>query len=210
MKHLYSVIDHLVYTSPSLVEGIDMLERLLGVRAAFGGRHPSWGTQNALLCLGKKIYLEVMAPDDSPTDAGRPRPFGLDTLKPARLLTWAARADDLKRVKELAEARQLDLGEVREGQRQRPGGDLLRWEMTDSTKDRMGGTLPFFINWRESQHPAVDAPKGCRLHAMMIFHPEADRVNEYLRALGIEFTVEYGPTAVEAEVETPNGLVVLK
>ena len=210
MKTGYSVIDHLVYASPTLVEGIDALEGLLGVRAAVGGRHLAWGTQNALLSLGPQVYLEVMAPDEAPIDGGKPRPFGLDTLKTPRLVTWAVRADNLNRVKKVADGRQVDLGEVREGRRQRPDGVLLQWEMTDLTKDRMGGALPFYINWGKSPHPAVSAPKGCILRVLRIFHPEADQVNAHLAAFGIEFTVDRGPSGMVAGIETPNGFVELK
>ncbi len=123
------------------MEGIDALEGLLGVRAAVGGRHPAWGTQNALLSLGPQVYLEVMAPDEAPIDGGKPRPFGLDTLKAPRLVTWAVRADNLNRVIKVADGRQVDLGEVREGRRQRPDGVLLQREMTDLTKGSMAGAF---------------------------------------------------------------------
>jgi len=42
------LIDHLVYATPDLDLGIATIERLLGVRATAGGRHPGAGTRNAL------------------------------------------------------------------------------------------------------------------------------------------------------------------
>ena len=157
-----------------------------------------------LLSLGPQVYLEVMAPDEAPIDGGKPRPFGLDTLKAPRLVTWAVRADNLDRVKKVADGQQVDLGEVREGRHQRPDGVLLQWEMTDLTKDRMGGPLPFYINWGKSPHPAVSAPKGCILRVLRIFHPEADQVNAHLAAFGIEFTVDRRQAGMVAGNQLPT------
>ncbi len=33
-------IDHLVFTAPTLEQGMDRIESLLGVRPVIGGRHP--------------------------------------------------------------------------------------------------------------------------------------------------------------------------
>ena len=51
MNNLMSRVDHLVYASPNLEEGIDRIESLLGVRATPGGSHPQWGTANALIAI---------------------------------------------------------------------------------------------------------------------------------------------------------------
>src|SRR5919204_3752865 len=79
-------VDHLVYATPDLQAGVDRAEKLLGIRAAPGGRHPGRGTRNALIALGPASYLEIMAPDpdqDAPTE---PRWFDVDALPQPRLV----------------------------------------------------------------------------------------------------------------------------
>ena len=50
-------IDHLVYTAPSLGEGIAEIESIFGITPVIGGQHPQYSTHNALLSLGDSTYL---------------------------------------------------------------------------------------------------------------------------------------------------------
>ena len=93
-------VDHLVYGTPDLNRGIEEIEKLLGVRATPGGKHPGRGTHNALLGLGPTTYLEIIAPDPEQPQPKTPRPFGLDGLKQPGLIAWAAKGiklDELTR-----------------------------------------------------------------------------------------------------------------
>ena len=89
------MIDHLVYGAADLGAAVNDLERRFGVGAAAGGKHLGIGTHNALLALGPRTYLEVIAPDpDQPVPANA-RPFGLDELTAPRLVGWALGCDDI-------------------------------------------------------------------------------------------------------------------
>ena len=86
-------VDHLLLGVPDLDRGISWVYQKTGVKAVVGGSHPGRGTRNALLSLGGRQYLEIIAPDPAQTTFG----FQIDLRKlPApRLVNWAAVSMDL-------------------------------------------------------------------------------------------------------------------
>ncbi len=116
---LLSRVDHLVYVTPDLDQGIREIEQLLGVRATTGGQHQGRGTRNALVALGPSTYLEIFAPDpDQPAPEG-PRPYGLDDLKESKLVAWFANGSNLEEIRNKALRNNVPLGEVISGNRKK-------------------------------------------------------------------------------------------
>lgn len=68
-------IDHLVYATPDLDRGIAEIEKLVGVRATLGGKHPGRGTRNAFIALGPNSFLENRCTRSRSTTAQRAAPF---------------------------------------------------------------------------------------------------------------------------------------
>src|SRR5258708_3050464 len=91
-----ALLDHFILGCDDLDRGIDFVEQRTGVRAAFGGVHPGRGTRNALLSLGARKYLEIMAPD--PAQQATPQIPRLRELKEPRLVGWAAHPGDLEKL----------------------------------------------------------------------------------------------------------------
>ncbi len=114
-------IDHLVYGCRDLELGKDRIEGLLGVRPVHGGRHPDYGTHNALVSLAPQTYLEVIAPDPGARTPRRGNPFGLGSVREPRLVTWALRVDAIA-----AAAAAGGLGGVEAGARRTPDGTRCR------------------------------------------------------------------------------------
>jgi hypothetical protein len=208
---LLARVDHLVYAARELDRGVADIERLLGVRASPGGRHPAWGTRNALLALGPRCYLEIIARDpDHPPSTGV-RPFGLDSLGPPRLAGWAAHAPELEQLRVAAARSGVRLGDVVSGSRQRADGAVLSWTLTDLHCVAAGGIVPFFIDWGHSPHPASTAPAGATLVGLRAEHPDAQPVRDLLGKLCLELAVTPGPVpALVAAIECPNGRVLLR
>jgi len=204
-------VDHLVYATPDLKAGIDAIEKLLGVRATPGGQHPGNGTRNALIALGPASYLEIIGPDPDQPDPPGPRRFGIDGLKAPRLAAWAAKGQDLERLAAQAARRGVILGPVGSGSRKRPDGVLLAWRFTSPATVLGDGIVPFFIDWGKTPHPARTAAAGATLAGLRAEHPDAQRVGEMLRKLGIDLRVTEAPApALIAVVDCPGGRVELR
>ena len=208
---LLSRVDHLVYATGEFNRGIAEIEQLLGVRPSLGGRHRAWGTQNALVGLGPRCYLEIIAPDPEQSPSSGARPFELDQDKPSRLAGWAANATELEQLRAAAVLSGVTLGEVQHASRQRPDGTVLRWSLTDLCCVVADGIIPFFIDWGVSSHPAPAAAAGATLVSLRAEHPDAGKVSEMLRgfALPLSVTTGTGPALI-AEIDCPKGHVLLR
>jgi Glyoxalase-like domain len=206
-----SRVDHLVYATAELNLGMAEIERLLGIRPIPAGRHPVWGTQNALVALGPASYLEIIAPDSARSPEAGVRPFGLDQLSGPRLVAWAAKANHLEQLRAAAARNGVALGSVLPGSRQQPDGTMLSWTLTDPGCVLGDGIVPFCIDWGHSPHPASTAPRGVTLAALTAEHPDPDRVREILRCLGFALPVTIGPKPVLiAEINCRHGRVLLR
>lgn len=204
-------VDHLIYTVPELERAVAWLETDLGVRPTVGGRHPDLGTHNALLALGPRIYLEIMAPDPDASVRPGDRPFGIDDLETGRLATWSVRHPELSAAVESARDLGVELGEPAPGSRDTPDGRTLTWRITDPFTDRLGGVVPFLIDWGDTPHPATSAPQGARLVELVVRHPRPEEVRRILEELGLEVPVELASKpGLSAILATPQARVTLE
>jgi catechol 2,3-dioxygenase-like lactoylglutathione lyase family enzyme len=186
------LLDHILLGCNDLERGIAFVEEHTGVRAAFGGVHPGRGTQNALLSLGTRRYLEIMTPDPAQPDAKDPLVSYLKKLSEPRLVNWAAHPGDLGALaKKLREAGIAFEGPT-PGSRKRPDGRVLQWQ-TLTLKDNASWTLPFFIDWSaDSPHPSEDAPKGCSLVHFQVVTPDPGKLTKMTTLLGLNLSISKG------------------
>lgn len=199
-------IDHLVYAAPDLDEGIGAVEDLLGVTARAGGSHDGLGTRNALLGLGGRRYLEIIAPDPGQPEPLAPRPFGIDELSSPRLVSYALRCDDVAAQLDLARAKGYDGGEVVHMSRCRPDGVLLSWKLSNRLAPAHGGLVPFLIDWADTPHPTESLDHDVELVELTAHHPDPEAVAADLAAVGSEVVVRLADTpSLVATIATAAG-----
>ena len=208
------VLDHILFGCADLERGIAWVEERTGVKAQFGGVHPGRGTQNALLSLGERHYLEIIAPD--PKQAGTTgaqssvERLGLRELKEPRLVTWAVHPGSAAALAEKLKKSGVAADGPTPGARKRPDGRLLQWQTVNLAND-VGGLLPFFIEWgAETVHPSVDAPKGCSIKRFWVESPDAEKLAKQFALIGVNVDVERGEKAcLRARIKGPKGEVEL-
>jgi len=117
------------------------------------------GTHNALLRLGERVYLEIIAIDPQAAKPSRPRWFGLDDIalqseltERPRLIHWVACTADIERA--CAQC-PVQLGAVQPMAR----GDY-RWRITIPADGALParGLVPTLIQWDVPTHPADRLP----------------------------------------------------
>ncbi len=207
---MLATIDHLVVTAPSLALGAKMLHEALGIWPQPGGEHARMGTHNLLLRLGEKTYLEVIAVNPVAPQPNRPRWFRLDELSEQSapcLATWVARCDDIRAAHRACHGIHGEIASMNRGD--------LNWLITIPNDGHMpcDGLVPTLIEWQSSQHPASRLEdRGCTLLSLGGFHPDADRVNDMLSALGAGADVsvaQHQRSHLIAKINTPNGIRTL-
>src|SRR5215475_10907558 len=139
-------LDHILLGCSDLERGIAWVEERTGVKAAFGGVHPGRGTQNALLSLGERRYLEIIAPDLKQESTGNEIASFVATLAEPKLVTWAVHPGSAVEMAQKLAKEKLPAAGPTPGSRKRPDGSELHWS-TVNLENNLDGLLPFFIEW---------------------------------------------------------------
>jgi hypothetical protein len=202
------MLDHILLGCTVLTSGIEFVAKHTGVRAAFGGVHPGRGTQNALLSLGEKHYLEIIALDPLQSDA--PDHYGVAKLLWPRLVGWAAHPGDLNSFATRLREADIAFDGPNPGSRKRPDGRLLQWK-TLNLKDDHSGLLPFFIEWSaDTIHPSADSPTGCRIVRFEIATPEPEQLSNTVAILGLDVKIVKAEYAqLRTTIAGPKGELAL-
>jgi glyoxalase-like protein len=200
------MLDHILLGCNGLQRGIAFVEQHTGVRAALGGVHPGRGTQNALLSLGTRLYLEIIAPDPL-QHSENPLAKVLQSLSEPRLVGWSShlRSDISGFAAKLKQAGVEAVGPT-PGSRKRPDGNELHWQ-TLTLKDDANGLLPFFIQWAGgSEHPSTDAPSGCQLLRFELLTPDPSALAKLAAQLALQAPIAKAATPqLYAVIQGPKG-----
>lgn len=207
-------IDHLVFAAPTLALGIEHIADLTGATPRPGGKHAGMGTHNALVKLGARLYLEIIAIDPAGDKPTRKRWFDLDDgnlmadlFDRPRLIHWAARTHDIEFAVTQAGYETGPILPFARGE--------YRWRITvpdDGTRPGRG-VLPTLIQWDVATHPADALPESkVSLAQLAGSHPEANTVRRSLERLGLadECRVTFDREArLAVMLRTPRGMVAL-
>lgn len=214
LREAKDAVDHLVLGVSELQSGIEWFEQKTGVRPLIGGVHPGRGTQNALVSLGGRQYLEILAPD--PQQAGHERAAELLKLSTPRFVLWASATNEIDTLADNAKAAKLAIAGPADGSRMRPDGKLLKWRSLNVAREAdkdfiYFNILPFFIQWdKDSLHPSQDSPKGCLLLSLNFGHSEAESISTVMKTLGIKAKIKQAASpTIEATLKTPRGKIKL-
>ena len=90
-------------------------------------------------------------------------------------------------------------------------GVSLEVAPTDPNTVLMDRLVPFFIDWGSSPHPSATAARGATLVQLRAEHPDPDRAQKILDALGLGLRVSKGSAAgLIATIDSPRGRVELR
>jgi hypothetical protein len=203
-----ALLDHIILGCNDLDRGMELIEQGVGVRPAIGGVHPGRGTRNALLSLGERRYLEIIAPDPAQSQIAHfPQ---IRAMSDPRLIGWAVHPPDIAAIARQLRENQIVFVGPDDGSRKRPDGRVLTWKTVNLADDRHG-LLPFFIAWSaDSVHPSKDAPARCQLDYFEIMSADPEELSSTFKRIGLDLPVQRSDKArLHALISGPQGDVKL-
>ena len=199
-----ALLDHIILGCSDLDLAMELVEQNTGVRPAIGGVHPGRGTRNALLSLGERRYLEIIAPD--PAQQKIVHFPQIREMKDPRLIGWAVHPPDIAATARILRDNQIGFKGPDDGSRKQPDGRVLNWKTINLADDRHG-ILPFFIEWSEdSVHPSKDAPKKCDLDYFTVMGADPAELSQVFKRIGVDAAVERSDKdRLRAHITGPKG-----
>ena len=190
-----------MYAVPDLEDSMAEIASITGIVPSNGGVHPGNGTRNALLGLSDSSYLEIIGPDKKQNLENTLGEL-LVSKNTSGIRAWAVAVSDLAAVANVAQGLGFRVRDRKEMSRKTPEGSLLEWELLFLDG---GPLLPFFIDWKGSEHPARKAPSGCGLSELSISAEEPKVYQELLNKLQLEVSISEGEPAISAIIRSPKG-----
>ena len=213
---LNSYLDHIIWACADLERGSRRFEALTGVRPRYVGVHASGLTHNALVGLGNRCYLEILAPV-GPAGPGDDHWCRLARgAQEPQVLTYCLRSPrPLSELASTFEAFGWKNAVVASNGRTTQEGVRLRWQWLGPTVERFGLAFPFFIDWLDSPHPAesfeaAQPGSGILLQGFAVGHPDAAELRRTLAEIGSAVeTYAAGDVGFQVQLQTPLGTVSL-
>lgn len=211
----YMHLDHISFAvgPAGLTATSTELSEKLGAVFLAGGVHPRFGTNNMILPLKNRQYLELVEALEHP--ASDKAPFGQAVKARSELgggwMGWAIAVDDIAPVEHRIGRHAVP------GNRHRPDGYNLEWQQIGVHGMRADPQLPFVLSWSvpSEEHPSQMVESEVALVALEIAG-SPERLTDWLgeEAVGVLDQIEVrwvapngAPGILAAEFDTPSGTV---
>ena len=210
-------LDHIVLGINDLDTGIDSLQQLTGVKAKFDGRNARQGTQSAVIGLGDKTYLEIVAPDPKadPEDIDPDlKTLILDRLQNFESLTpfqWVIGTSNMVRTEAIASRAGSRFSELREGNRKRGWGKGYQWSWARIDRPESLVTPLFIHRDEDGKRPQDRAPDGCSLSLLQLNSRTFKSLHTLVAAMQMDAeTVAAEQESMSFSLDCPTGEVVFE
>ena len=198
-------VDHIAIGVPDMPGAVHEFHALTGVTPYFRKPEPGQWYWSAGLRLGEDSFLEILGPN--PKHPGfHPLKTLISGYDSPQVLFWYIATDDfdglVDRLKEIRipVERIETIHLVRDNQEVHYKRGIIGPGFVSQR--------PCVIQWRKRVDPPREAGEdACRLKAVVLRHPDADKLNRLFSEMGIGLRVEPGPSRIALDLETPKGTV---
>jgi Glyoxalase-like domain len=202
-----NVLDHIVLAAPDFQEAIKEFENMTGIKPSIVGSLRGLGTKSARVGLDNNAYIEIIAPDpknSGPIGAALASELEEGTLVPYH---YAIRSSEVEHMKDEYVPNELGWQPDHISMfGASPDGTPKKWEMLYMYGHRIGGCVPFYIDWGQCDHPTASIPEVGDLKSIIVRAPAGHKVHDLLsRVSGIE--VEEGRPMLEFSFGSPEGTI---
>ncbi|KAL3944337.1 MAG: hypothetical protein SGBAC_001584 [Bacillariaceae sp.] len=202
-----NVLDHIVLAAPDFQDAMKEFENMTGIKPSVVGSLRGLGTKSARVGLDNNAYIELIAPD--PKNSG---PIGAalaSQLEEGQLMPWhyAIRSSEVEAMKDDYVPNELGWQPDHISMfGASPDGTPKKWEMLYMYGHKIGGVVPFYIDWGHCDHPSATIPEVGALKSLVVRAPGGHKVHDLLSSVdGI--TVEEGDAMLEFSFGSPEGTI---
>eukprot|EP00529_Nitzschia_sp_RCC80_P026251 CAMPEP_0113494134 /NCGR_PEP_ID=MMETSP0014_2-20120614/28951_1 /TAXON_ID=2857 /ORGANISM="Nitzschia sp." /LENGTH=347 /DNA_ID=CAMNT_0000388019 /DNA_START=172 /DNA_END=1215 /DNA_ORIENTATION=+ /assembly_acc=CAM_ASM_000159 len=202
-----NVLDHIVIAAPDFQEALKEFENMTGIKPSVVGSLRGLGTKSARVGLDNNAYIEIIAPDpknSGPIGAALAKELEEGTLVPYH---YAIRSSEVEDMKDDYVPNELGWQPDHISMfGASPDGTPKKWEMLYLYGHKIGGVVPFYIDWGQCDHPSASIPEVGSLKALVVRAPAGHKVHDLLSSVsGIE--IEEGPPMLEFSFGSPEGTI---
>lgn len=201
-----NTLDHIVLAAPDFAEAMKEFEAMTGIRPSVGGSQKGLGTLTARVGFDNHSFIEIIAPD--PKKAG---PIGeqLMNMEEGSLIPihYAIRQTDLSDLADDYVPNELGYDPDRIAMfKAGTDGAPRKWEMLFMHGHFHGGTVPYFVDWGECEHPISSIAQVGSLKGLVVSCPAGSAVHELLKGIK-DVTVVDGDHKLEFSIGSPEGTI---